>query len=84
MTKLTKEQQHDFVADVTRHLLEDIKAGVEVFAVLSFRHDLRRDTMQCTHSTIKVGHTDADDRMSDRVAELVEAFMDANASRWSQ
>ena len=81
---MTDDEKHDFVADVTGHLLAEIDKGVTVFAVLSFRHDADRDSMHCSHATIKVGMSEEDERMSDRVAEIVADFMDAHAPRWAQ
>lgn len=84
MKKLTADEKHDFIADVTAHLLARIDAGAEVFAVLEFRHDKERDTMHCTHSTVRVSPDPSDDRMADRVEEIVADFMDAHARRWAQ
>jgi 2-keto-3-deoxy-L-rhamnonate aldolase RhmA len=81
---VTEEEQHELVADIVKHLLERIKIGDQVFAILSFKHDEERDTMRATLSTVRVGFGDEDERMEAKVTQIVEQFMNENHPKWGQ
>lgn len=78
------DDKHDFIADITKHLLERIELGDQVFAVLSFRHNEERDTMAATFSSVMVGFGDEDERMEAKVTQIVEKFMNENHPKWGQ
>lgn len=78
------DAKHDFIADITKYLLERIELGDQVFAVLSFRHNEERDTMLATNAIIRVGFGDEDERMEAKVTQIVEKFMNENHPKWGQ
>jgi hypothetical protein len=81
---MTEDEKHEFVADVVAHLLREIKRGVVVFSVISWRHDEERNTMQASSASIKVINDAEADKMVEIISKMVDDFMDARAPRWSQ
>ena len=84
MAKLSDDDKHDFIAEITKNLLDDIDKGVDVFVVLSFRHDEERNSMQVAASTVSISPNPIDERVGDAAYELVRDFMDKHSPRWAQ